>query len=701
MNDKDEIKKDILNYIDKNSQDSEMISEIINEQTPDYIITISKLEDIKGEIFNGLHGSIRYIRGDRMQVLVRYSGEIGPVYKMDDSWGIKLNLNNKTMILKTDDAVRFLKNHFYLTPGQTQKILEVLNYFIQDNINSENYLNYSVSPIKIENGKIKIDHQQLNNATILKNLRNFYPQASHPDYFSEIFSYTLIAPFHNELKHIGKTIIQTPLMLAEGTTKGSKTSIPAFFIGKGFNLAKDNFLYGLERVKTQADLNVHANESNLPMIIDDVKTSWIEKNKESLKSYVQTGVFADRGKQNGIELNELKGQRSIIFTLNDKYRIDTDLAITNRIFIEKFTKVNSSRLNKTAFSQFVKSIPSGFMYSLISELFNNKNIIDIYNEIENLEDPIDWLNYGLKKINILCRKYNIPEFPLLKAKKLQDNDTNSWEIAQAFIGEWERVISGQKSKLEKDFKIEEKNSRIYIYFTASAFKTINSTLALHLPYDSAIDFINNIKSDLSSVYVENNGETVSVRVEQYIKKMYCISIPDSDNANSNLVLYKLLKLRDETEELGLPTDLINKKIDELSQKESPNENPDPPKDPPDNDDRNPENSGPSNDNKGHNNFDITLLPEGPVKQSLKEEQELKEIEKNKDNPDIIYRKSQDLAIDIAFVDTFQYSGFNYYAIDKSKNNTNGKAWTKYMLKSMEISKKDFETMRSAMRGGKK
>ena len=108
-----------------------------------------------------------------------------------------------------------------------------------------------------------------------------------------------------------------------------------------------------------------------------------------------------------------------------------------------------------------------------------------------------------------------------------------------------------------------------------------------------------------------------------------------------------------------------------------------------------------NGNKGHNNFDPNSLPEGPFKESLKEELELKEIEKNRDNPDIIYRKSQDLAIDIAFIDTFQYSGFNYYAIDKSKNNTNGKAWTKYMLKSMEISKKDFETMRSAMRGGKK
>ena len=76
-------------------------------------------------------------------------------------------------------------------------------------------------------------------------------------------------------------------------------------------------------------------------------------------------------------------------------------------------------------------------------------------------------------------------------------------------------------------------------------------------------------------------------------------------------------------------DELNKKIDELSQKESPNENP--PKDPPNNDDRNPENSVPSNDNKGHNNLNIDSLPDGPAKQSLIEEQEQKEFEKHQEN----------------------------------------------------------------------
>ena len=636
MKTKDEIKKDLLNNKKLQDENETSITRII-EQMPDQRILISESEGIYGQIFNGQHGSIKYVKGEKEQVIIRFSGGIGPVYKMDTAWGLQLNFNHLKIILTTENAVKYIKNHFYLTPSQTQKLMEILSYYVEDNTGTGNYLDYSPSPIKILDGVIHVDYEIGNNSKILSDLFNFYPKATHPDYFLENLGYNLISPFHNDLKHLGNSVIQTPLLLAEGVTKGAKTSIPVFFIGKGFALPKDKFLYGLERVKTQADLNVHANETNIPMIIDDVKTSWLEKNKDSLKSYVQTGVFADRGKQNGIELNELKGQRSIIFTLNDKYKIDTDLAITNRIFIERFTKFHSGRRNKPLFLKFEKSMPSGFMYSLIRELFDGKKIIDIYNEVENLEDPIDWLNYGIQYINSLCKKYNLPEFPSLKAKKLLDHDTNAMEVAQAFIGEWERINdSAQKSKVEHDFKIDEMNSRIYIYFTASAFKTLNSLLALHLPYDSAIDFINNVKSDTNSVCVENEGKTISVRVSKYPKKMFCISIPDSgDNKN--------------------------------------------------------------NDNEDC--YDLDSLPDGPVKRSLMEEQEASTDNKapnnqaNQDNPDIIYRKSQALATDISISDVFQRSGYNYYALDKSKNDIKGKAWQSYILKSQEITRKEFETMR--------
>ena len=586
---KDEKKRDLINRVRENKkfkpEDSEAMTKIVNQQLSDYTVVISESEGITGQIFNGPHGLIRYTKGDKEQTILRYSGSIGPVYKMDESWGLELNINHKKLIIEIDNAVKYIKNRFYLTPGQTQKLQEILLYFVQDNEKAKNYENYFSSPITVDNGIIHVDFAQLDNLDILKKLLDFHPKSSHPDYFLEVFCYDFLAPFHNDLKHIGSSVIQTPLLLAEGTTRGGKTSIPVFFIGRGFDLQKDKFLYGSERIKTQADLNVHANESNIPMICDDIKTAWLDRNKDALKSYVQTGIFADRGKQNGIELNELKGKRSMIFTLNDKYRIDTDLAISNRIFIETFTKLNAERQNKAEFSAFIKSLPSGFMFSLIKELFEGKKITDLYSEIENLEEPVDWLNLGLKKINALCVKYNLATFPLIHTKMGIEKDSNALEVAQAFLGEAERQKStNYHSKIESDFRIERKNDRLFIYFTAGALKTLNSTLNLKLPYASAIDFINNVKSNIHSVSVENDGRTKNVRIGEYVKSVYCISVPDSerdeeDNGDSNL---------------------------EFEKQEYP-----------------------SDEKKSLHNFNIDSLPDGPVKQSLKEEQERAQSTDNK------------------------------------------------------------------------
>ena len=105
------------------------------------------------------------------------------------------------------------------------------------------------------------------------------------------------------------------------------------------------------------------------------------------------------------------------------------------------------------------------------------------------------------------------------------------------------------------------------------------------------------------------------------------------------------------------------------------------------------------DNKALDSFNTDSLPEGPVKQSLIEEQAAYTDNKvpnnhaTQDNPEIIYRKSQALATDISISDVFQRSGYNYYALDKSKNDIKGKAWQSYIMKSQEITRKEFETMR--------
>lgn len=63
------------------------------------------------------------------------------------------------------------------------------------------------------------------------------------------------------------------------------------------------------------------------------------------------------------------------------------------------------------------------------------------------------------------------------------------------------------------------------------------------------------------------------------------------------------------------------------------------------------------------------------------------------NSDIIYRKSKDLAIDISYFDVCNRGGYTYYAIDQSKNDIKRKAWNSYMIKSQEITKKEFYLMK--------
>ena len=121
---KDEKKRDLINRVRENKkfkpEDSEAMTKIVNQQLSDYTVVISESEGITGQIFNGPHGLIRYIKGDKEQTILRYSGSIGPVYKMDESWGLELNINHKKLIIEIDNAVKYIKNRFYLTPGQNQ-----------------------------------------------------------------------------------------------------------------------------------------------------------------------------------------------------------------------------------------------------------------------------------------------------------------------------------------------------------------------------------------------------------------------------------------------------------------------------------------------------------------------------------------------------------------------------------------------------
>ena len=63
---------------------------------------------------------------------------------------------------------------------------------------------------------------------------------------------------------------------------------------------------------------------------------------------------------------------------------------------------------------------------------------------------------------------------------------------------------------------------------------------------------------------------------------------------------------------------------------------------------------------------------------------------NQDKPDIIYRKSMELATDLPIEDSFTRAEWNYYAFDKAKKTIDSKAWIQFSEKSQVISKEEFE-----------
>ncbi len=75
------------------------------------------------------------------------------------------------------------------------------------------------------------------------------------------------------------------------------------------------------------------------------------------------------------------------------------------------------------------------------------------------------------------------------------------------------------------------------------------------------------------------------------------------------------------------------------------------------------------------------------------------LEKIKSDPEkpsaLIYRKSVELATDLPIEESYTRSEWHYYAFDNAKINLESKSWIKFSMKSQEISKKEFDTMRGA------
>ena len=285
----------------------------------------------------------------------------------------------------------------------------------------------------------------------------------------------------------------------------------------------------------------HLGETNIPALFDDLPGDWLAMHSDDLKAYVQTGHFGDRGRSDQT-IQEYRGKRSFIGTVNSSIRIDDDLAASMRIIILRFTEQNRSRKNLPEWNALIDGVPDGFLYEIFRVMFEGQSVKDIARDAEQFQTPAGWVNYTIGKLNMLSQWFGIPEWPLYKEEGGEDQDSNAMEVAQVFIAEWQRIQRNSdefydsqtdqsirsvkyRSPIEGEFLIEWKGTRNYIWFTGPAFKTLTARQNLRLPYRNATDLLNNIASSPEGVKVENEGKAKTKKIWGQALWCYCISVP--------------------------------------------------------------------------------------------------------------------------------------------------------------------------------
>ena len=371
--------------------------------------------------------------------ICRFRGQIGPVLLIDGKPGVEITFDGETRRFELSDAYTYIRDYLSIPPGKMQQLKEVIGTWVHLQMKADLYVDLRTSSIYIQEGIIKLDWQNTHDiADILTRLRDFHAKASHPLAYRTVLAWSLLAPLHYALKQLTTRIIQTPQIFMVGKTKGGKTELGNFYLGKGFSLPHEKFFFSYEQVGTRFTLMKHLGESNLPALLDDLALDWILQNKGNLKSYVQTGHFGDRGRSDQT-LTEYKGRRSFIATINSEIRQDDDLAASMRLIILHFTERNKAAKNLDAWNALFNGVPEGFMYDLFQVIFEGLKLADIVKDIEQFKAPADWVNYVLGKLNMLSQWFGIPEWPLYTEEDAMSEDSNAWELAQAFLTEWERI----------------------------------------------------------------------------------------------------------------------------------------------------------------------------------------------------------------------------------------------------------------------
>ena len=502
---------------------------------PDIIAPIDPEEGIYAKIWNGEFGKIAYSTQRKEEIVIRWNGYILGVVLVDErseAYAIKYRYNDRERTVPSNVFLSFAKQRFFLSTGDAKKLREIIDAYMMNEIKEGRFTEGGYSLIYVSDDRVVVDYPDIPIADVLNQLREYHDKSTKPEAYRSMLAFSLLAPLHYYMKKKSVKGIQTPLMLLSGKTGSGKTPMTYIFVGKGYGMQKEEYVFGLNMIDKIFTFTSFLAQTNLPIVLDDIGMGWVVKYHEHIKSYMQSSYFGARGNADQT-VNIYKGVASFIMTMNDDYVGDSDPAFTKRLIYVPYTEKDSEKVDKPAYLKFMETIPDGFMYMISRKILHGMDINELMDTVENFSTADDWVNFGIDLINNECFTCGVEPFP-----KFRSGDANSSsyvrEVLEAMITEWERskgMSYSANSYTYGNIDVEISNQdKIDIYFTSLGLK---KTLKLigDLPYHSAIEFINAIMKTQNKISVvkTESGELLSSRRidgRTYPIKVYHVRIED-------------------------------------------------------------------------------------------------------------------------------------------------------------------------------
>lgn len=522
-------------------------------------VIISEKDMVSGYIRNGPEGVLKEIRKyeqvdkkgeseEKTQAIevFRFHGQIGPVVRVDgEKIGIRYNFNGDEGTSTLEELRPVLKRHFSLTPGKMQTAMEVMAAYVISESQKEGLETVYRNLIHVVGSTVECDYDgDFDIPAILGAMVDFYPHSTHPDALLSSLSRNLLSPLHYELKKRVGIVTKIPFGLLQGTTGAGKTPISELIMARGYDQKREEWFFQYENVKTFFSLMKHLTTSNLPCLYSDVNGNWLFSNKDSFKSYSQSGNIASRGNSDQT-LTEYVGYRTFDIDTNSTVRPDDDAALSGRFSSYLFTTDNKRKVDRARFLEFIRQVPVGFMFALFREVFAGRSIDDILNEVEGFEKASQWEDYGIGKLNALCGRYGIGKFIFSRRGGIE-TESNTENVAYAFIDQYLKdheevedynsqtdhaVFKRKNVPLFSDNQVKVLDERdrdtgenyYQILFQASAYETLVSRLNLQVPYRKAAELMANV-IETDRIKVLFDGKPTAQWMKDDSRKVYGLKV---------------------------------------------------------------------------------------------------------------------------------------------------------------------------------